>query len=87
LECWFIIKNGPLAIITKDSEGNVVEKEEKDYTAADNLKAQKNSMAMHILQSGVSKTEYGRISACQTAKEIWDCLEVAYEGTVQVKKH
>ena len=29
---------------------------------------------------------YNRISLCESAKEIWDKLEVAHEGTNQVKK-
>ncbi|XP_069146579.1 uncharacterized protein [Solanum lycopersicum] len=27
-----------------------------------------------------------RVSACESAKEIWDCLLTAYEGTEQVKE-
>ncbi|XP_070004927.1 uncharacterized protein [Nicotiana sylvestris] len=30
--------------------------------------------------------EYNRISACETAKEIWEALQIAYEGTTQVKQ-
>ncbi|GAA0176315.1 hypothetical protein LIER_29327 [Lithospermum erythrorhizon] len=30
--------------------------------------------------------EYGRIKSCKTAKEIWDLLEIAHVGTIQVKK-
>ncbi|GAB2272741.1 hypothetical protein Dimus_038991 [Dionaea muscipula] len=31
------------------------------------------------------KSTFNRVSACQTAKEIWNLLEVTYEGTSQVK--
>ncbi|XP_075085059.1 uncharacterized protein LOC142168296 [Nicotiana tabacum] len=30
--------------------------------------------------------EYNRISSCQSAKEIWEALQLAHEGTTQVKK-
>ncbi|XP_070013229.1 intracellular protein transport protein USO1-like [Nicotiana sylvestris] len=30
--------------------------------------------------------EYNRISACQSAKEIWEALQTAHEGTTQVKQ-
>ncbi|GAV82958.1 UBN2 domain-containing protein, partial [Cephalotus follicularis] len=30
--------------------------------------------------------EFNRISSCDTAKEMWDLLEVTYEGTNQVKE-
>ena len=29
--------------------------------------------------------EYNKISSCKSAKEIWDKLEIAHEGTSQVK--
>ncbi|GAV77670.1 UBN2 domain-containing protein, partial [Cephalotus follicularis] len=30
--------------------------------------------------------EFNRISSCHTAKEMWDLLEITYEGTNQVKE-
>ncbi|XP_070019676.1 uncharacterized protein [Nicotiana sylvestris] len=30
--------------------------------------------------------EYNRISACQSAKQIWEALQTAHEGTTQVKQ-
>ena len=38
-------------------------------------------MAMNILYCGLNPNEYNRISLCESAKEIWDELEVAHEGT------
>jgi len=34
---------------------------------------------------GLSPNEYTRVSECESAKEIWDALQVAHEGTNQVK--
>ncbi|XP_070003353.1 uncharacterized protein [Nicotiana sylvestris] len=34
---------------------------------------------------GLGLDEYSRIQSCTTAKEIWDTLQVAHEGTPQVK--
>ncbi|XP_070057649.1 uncharacterized protein [Nicotiana tomentosiformis] len=39
-----------------------------------------------ILVYGVGLDEYNRISACQSAKEIWKALQIAHEGTTQVKQ-
>jgi len=39
------------------------------------------------LQRGISPNEYSRFSSCATAKAIWDSLELAYEGTSQVKNY
>lgn len=35
---------------------------------------------------GIGAEEYIRISFCESAKEIWDCLGTAHEGTKQVKE-
>ena len=45
-----------------------------------------NGNAMNILYCGLDPNEYNRIPSCESAKEIWDKLEVAHKGTNQVKK-
>lgn len=35
---------------------------------------------------GLGPDEYNRISACATAKEMWDALKIAHERTNQVKQ-
>ncbi|XP_070004743.1 uncharacterized protein [Nicotiana sylvestris] len=40
----------------------------------------------NILVCGIGHDEYNRISACDTAKEIWEALQIAHEGTTQVKQ-
>uniref|UniRef100_A0A2N9HBY9 CCHC-type domain-containing protein n=1 Tax=Fagus sylvatica TaxID=28930 RepID=A0A2N9HBY9_FAGSY len=42
--------------------------------------------AMSSLYCALDPTEYNRVSGCDLAKEIWDKLEVTYEGTNQVKE-
>ena len=39
------------------------------------------TLAKHPLICGLDSKEYKRISSCDSAKEIWDKLEVTYEGT------
>ena len=41
---------------------------------------------MTILHYGLSRDEFNKISMCATTKEIWDKLEVTYEGTSRVKE-
>ena len=41
---------------------------------------------MNALICALDKTEYNRISHCNTAQEIWHTLEVTHEGTSQVKE-
>ncbi|XP_070036115.1 uncharacterized protein [Nicotiana tomentosiformis] len=46
---------------------------------ADNAKDKK------WLDCGLGPDEYSKIQSCTTAKKIWDTLQVAHEGTPQVK--
>ncbi|KAL4289901.1 hypothetical protein GQ457_14G001410 [Hibiscus cannabinus] len=41
---------------------------------------------MHLIFCALSLDEYGRVSSCSNAKEIWDKLEVTHEGTNKVKE-
>lgn len=39
-----------------------------------------------VVVCGIGANEYNRISACETAKEIWDYLQTSREGTKWVKE-
>ncbi|XP_070014859.1 uncharacterized protein [Nicotiana sylvestris] len=43
-------------------------------------------LSKKILVCGIDPDKYNRISACQSAKEIWEDLQTAHEGTTQVKQ-
>ena len=45
-----------------------------------------NSKAMNALFCALDKKEFHRVSSCESAQEIWNKLEVVYEGTNQVKE-
>ncbi|XP_070010897.1 uncharacterized protein [Nicotiana sylvestris] len=47
---------------------------------------QVNNKARNLLYNAISGEEYKKISNCDTAKEMWDKLEVTYEGTSKVKE-
>ncbi|XP_049373989.1 uncharacterized protein LOC125839052 [Solanum verrucosum] len=55
----------------------------KDYNEADR---KKNYKAKKIMVCGIGADEYNIISSCETAKEIWDYLQTAHEGTQRVKE-
>nr|XP_033516222.1 uncharacterized protein LOC117280614 [Nicotiana tomentosiformis] len=46
---------------------------------------QVNAKALNLLYNAISGEEYEKISSYDTAKEIWDELEVTYERTSKVK--
>ncbi|XP_059627033.1 uncharacterized protein LOC132269805 [Cornus florida] len=45
-----------------------------------------NAKAKVNLNYAISLSEYNRVSTCTTAKEIWDKLQITYEGISQVKE-
>ena len=84
-DLWKIITKGPY-IPTKKSGDLDVPKSEDEWDEAEKPKIEKNARAINLLYCALSTDEYNRISACETAQEIWDKLEIAYEGNSQVKQ-
>ena len=85
IELWDIIKKGPKTPL-KTVDGVLVPKTESEYTQADLENISKNYRSMNLLYCALDQNEFNRISSCKTAKEIWDKLEITYEGTSQVKE-
>ncbi|XP_070034819.1 uncharacterized protein [Nicotiana tomentosiformis] len=86
-ELWDVICNGLFVPMKTVDEGTAtVLKTRKEYNDADIKAIEKNFRAKKILVCGIRPDEYNRISACQSAKEIWEALQTAHEGTTQVKQ-
>jgi len=47
---------------------------------------EKNAKAKKLLYFGLGPDEYTHISECESIKEIWNALQIAHEGTNQVKQ-
>ncbi|XP_070020376.1 uncharacterized protein [Nicotiana sylvestris] len=75
-ELWDIFCDGPFVPIKTSGE----------YTEGDKKALKKNARAKKILVYGLEPNEYDIISTCDTAKEIWETLKIAYDGTTQVKQ-
>ena len=82
---WKVILEGP-KLPTKTVDGVIMPKDEKDWTSSDIANIELNAKAMNMLYCALDSNEFNRVSACETAKEIWDKLEVTHEGTNQVKE-
>ncbi|MCH96094.1 hypothetical protein A2U01_0017077 [Trifolium medium] len=63
-----------------------VPKPEELWTPDEDTKWGCDWKAENMLISALSVDEYYRISHCKTAKEIWDTLDVTFEGTNDVKQ-
>ncbi|XP_009785929.2 uncharacterized protein LOC142165208 [Nicotiana tabacum] len=86
-ELWDVICDGPF-VPTKTSgdPAIIVPKTRKEFNDADRKAIEKNFHANKILVCGISPDENNMISACQSAKEIWEALQTSHEGTTQVKQ-
>ncbi|XP_057986532.1 uncharacterized protein LOC131171098 [Hevea brasiliensis] len=85
IEAWQRIVKGPEIPLELHADG-YREKLEDEYNELDWKKVSSNAKALNILHCALDATEYNRISGCASAKEVWDKLEVTYEGTNQVKE-
>jgi len=84
-ELWMIIENGLLLPKKTTEDGKVVPKKPQEFNV-DDFKMMLNENAKKLLHFGLGPDEYTCISKCESAKEIWDALQVANEGTNQVKQ-
>ncbi|MQM20279.1 hypothetical protein Taro_053296, partial [Colocasia esculenta] len=64
----------------------VIEVGTTTITIVDKSKLSLNFKAKNYLCCTLSKREFSRISACKSTKEIWDKLQVTYEGTDKVNQ-
>ncbi|XP_070017888.1 uncharacterized protein [Nicotiana sylvestris] len=86
-ELWDVICDGPHVPMKKLGEtGLMVPKDRKEYNDIDRKVVEKIYHTKKILVCGIGPDEYNRISACDSAKEIWEALHTAHERTTQVKQ-
>ncbi|XP_070034664.1 uncharacterized protein [Nicotiana tomentosiformis] len=91
IKVWRVIKKGNLPIPPKkDANGQVILSSDPldldDYTDEQAAAITVNAKAKNLLYNTISGEEYEKRSSCKTAKEMWDKLEVTYEGTNKVKE-
>ncbi|XP_075099169.1 uncharacterized protein LOC142176030 [Nicotiana tabacum] len=92
VKVWRVIKKGDFPLLQskqeKKPEGHVSTKtlDIDDYTDEHMAITQINSKEKNQLYNAINREDFEKISSCDTAKEMWDKLEVTYEGTSKVKE-
>ncbi|GKV46223.1 hypothetical protein SLEP1_g53222 [Rubroshorea leprosula] len=84
-KAWIVAMKGPYVPMKVAGESEVP-KEEVEWNDEDLVKIMINNKAINMLQCALNPTEFHRVSECDTAKEMWDMLEVTHEGTSQAKE-
>ena len=82
---WSIIVNGP-HILSHTINNIVTLKSGLDQDENDKKMTQLNAKAINVLYYALDVNEFNRISIYNSAKKIWNRLEVTHEGTSQVKE-
>ncbi|KAK8660034.1 hypothetical protein V6N13_050970 [Hibiscus sabdariffa] len=73
---WYVFEDGPF----------VPTKSKSEWSANDRKKMELNCKAFHIIFCALGPDVYAKVSSCESAKEVWDKLEVIHEGTNDVKE-
>jgi hypothetical protein len=82
---WKIIVNGP-HVPTKIVEEQEIPKQENEWDENDVKLIELNYKVMNCLYCAFDSKEFDEISSCNSAKEIWERLEVTYEEASQVEE-
>ncbi|GAV59067.1 LOW QUALITY PROTEIN: UBN2 domain-containing protein, partial [Cephalotus follicularis] len=82
---WDLIVDGLDLPTTITENGEKVPKP-RTRNDEDRKRVQMNAKAKHIIICAINSNEFNRVSSCVSAKEMWDRLEVTYEGTNQIKE-
>ena len=88
-ELWDIVLDGPFIPMIEEKDGDktsLVLKPRQKHDEADRRKIEKGYKAKILPVCGIGPDEFNRVSACESGKEIRDCLKTAHEGTKQVKE-
>ncbi|KAL5538096.1 hypothetical protein UlMin_046137 [Ulmus minor] len=84
-DVWFSILEGYKIPADVTEEGSVPKSRSK-WTVQEKRDSNMNSKALNALFCGVDDLNFRYIQNCKIAKEAWDKLEVAHEGTDGVKR-
>ncbi|GKU99869.1 hypothetical protein SLEP1_g12651 [Rubroshorea leprosula] len=81
-KAWIVTMKGPYVPMKVVGEREVP-KEEVEWNDEDLGKIMINNKAINMLQCALNPTEFRRVFGCDTAKEMWDMLEMKSEESIQ----
>src|SRR4030065_1207439 len=87
VDMWNIVTEGNHVPQTTDAVTRIVTPTpEASWTKNDKEKVLLNSKALYFLSCALSMEESERVDECDTAKKLWDTLQIHHEGTSHVKE-
>ena len=82
---WDAVVSVPFILMQLVKE-ETVKKPWSEWSETERKKAQYDSLAKTIITSALNMDEFFSVSQCNSAKEMWEVLEVTHEGTDDVKR-
>ena len=67
--------------------GQSIPKPKAEWTIEDMEEIRKDKKAMNILFNGLDQDMFDNVINSQTAKEVWDTVQIICEGTEQVREN
>ncbi|GAV57659.1 UBN2 domain-containing protein, partial [Cephalotus follicularis] len=83
---WDLIVDDPNLPTIRNEKGEIIAKPRSSYNDEDRKRVQMNAKVKRIIICAINCKDFNRVSSCISAKEMWDRLQVTYEGTNQVKE-
>ncbi|GAV57109.1 hypothetical protein CFOL_v3_00647 [Cephalotus follicularis] len=77
---WNVIISGHDLLAITSNDGVRSFKPRQMFNNDDRRKFQLNAKTKHVIICALNSNKFNRISYCSTTKEMWDRLEVTYEG-------
>ncbi|KAK2362825.1 gag-protease polyprotein [Trifolium repens] len=84
-KAWRAIITGWNHPIVPAEDGSSILKGEGDWTPDEEAESNSNSKALNVIFNGVDENIFNLINTCTEAKQAWEILQTAHEGTSKVR--
>ncbi|XP_024028691.1 uncharacterized protein LOC112093781 [Morus notabilis] len=84
-KAWRAVLIGWTHPVTKNDAGEEAMKPEEKWSTEEDRLANSNSRALNAIFNEVDANQFKLISTCEMAKEAWEILQMAHEGTTAVR--
>ena len=71
--------------VTKDSKGKETLKPKITWSTEEDRLANNNFKALNAIFNKVNANQFKLISMCETAKDAWEMLQMAHDGTAAIR--
>ncbi|KAK2396297.1 gag-protease polyprotein [Trifolium repens] len=84
-KAWKAIVTGWNHPIVTTEDGSSILKGERDWTPEEEAESNNNSKALNAIFNGVDENIFKLINTCTEAKQAWEIMQTAHEGTSKVR--